>query len=214
MKEIEMLEANSTAYVYKTEASKRLGDIIGMKTDFEFIANSAEHAMRLMKLPENPHRERSLVIAALHDAILIRYRRCFKNGVRELVPTEIFEDIASYYIQLHDYLMDMSDKHVAHSVNEFEQNKVILVVSDKKENYGAIVKQIVMAARGSLLSLETCQQIVKLCNIIVSEYLDKVSLRIDADMDAEVAVLTNEQIRKFSVYNIEMNVGNIRKRRK
>jgi hypothetical protein len=51
----------------------------------------------------------------------IYYRRCFKSGVRTwLLRHEIADILGDELLDLHDALIDITDKYVAHSVNEME----------------------------------------------------------------------------------------------
>jgi hypothetical protein len=54
-------------------------------------------------------------------ASAIYYRRCFKNGVRiHLFRDDILDSLSTDMLALHDVLIDIADKHIAHSVNEME----------------------------------------------------------------------------------------------
>lgn len=64
---------------------------------------------------------------------IVVYARCFKSGVRELKlnPSELATKGAPFDNDIHKYLIALRDKHVAHSVNDFEQCDAIAVMIGK-----------------------------------------------------------------------------------
>jgi hypothetical protein len=69
-----------------------------------------------------PDPENLISRALIHSAVTA-YARPFKTGVREIqLRPDFFSPLGSSFdAELHDYLIDVRDKHVAHSVNEFER---------------------------------------------------------------------------------------------
>jgi hypothetical protein len=67
---------------------------------------------------------------ALSTAAVIRYCRCFESGVRARLAGESIKAIAPHLVHIHGYLFDLRQKHLAHSVNEFEANHVAIVLPD------------------------------------------------------------------------------------
>jgi len=66
----------------------------------------------------------------------IYYRRCFKSGVRIcLSRDEVVGALADDQLSLHDALIDITDKHVAHSVNEMELGCTTIDVSIDNEGH-------------------------------------------------------------------------------
>ncbi|RVT93147.1 hypothetical protein [Sphingomonas crocodyli] len=97
--------------------------------DLNLARQSFEEAAKL-GLPNN---ENSLSKALIHAAIMA-YARSFAGGVRGFrLNTEFFEAIwGSADIELHAYLYNLRDKHVAHSVNDFERATTVgVVVADQ-----------------------------------------------------------------------------------
>jgi hypothetical protein len=73
---------------------------------------------------------------ALIFSAVVAYARPFVTGVRPVrLSKEFFAPLAAGFDhQLHDYLIDVRNKHVAHSVNEFERcdATTVMVGSDDK----------------------------------------------------------------------------------
>ena len=89
----------------------------------------------IIRIQENdPDLKDSTVLSGLFIAILITYARCFTSGKREILqPEEIYNGLKGDPLGLHRYLIDMRNKHIAHSVNSFEQIQIGVFISDKKE---------------------------------------------------------------------------------
>jgi hypothetical protein len=64
---------------------------------------------------------------------VIGYARCFTTGVRalKLVPNDLTSKGAPFDYSIHKYLIALRDKHIAHSVNDFEQCDAIAVMIGK-----------------------------------------------------------------------------------
>lgn len=83
------------------------------------------------------------VKSALHEASLIKYRRCFSPGVRGGLS---HDDIASKLpgaVQFHKYLIDTASKFVAHSVSHFEDvSPVVHINAEGKVYNGAKIQKM------------------------------------------------------------------------
>lgn len=66
----------------------------------------------------------SEVTDAFSTAILVRYSRAFSSGVRKGLGDEALATLSSEQRQNHERLRAFRDKHIAHSVNAFEDTKV------------------------------------------------------------------------------------------
>jgi hypothetical protein len=68
------------------------------------------------------------------NSALVAYARCFATGVRRVrLNVDLFKglgDKAEEAEKAHTYVMDLRNKYVAHSVNRFEDLRVILLVGD------------------------------------------------------------------------------------
>jgi hypothetical protein len=64
---------------------------------------------------------------------VVVYARCFKSGVRALTldPSDLTARGVPFNYDIHKYLIALRDKHVAHSVNDFEQCDAIAVMIGK-----------------------------------------------------------------------------------
>ena len=80
--------------------------------------------------PANLH-SKSLLFSGV-----VAYARPFKTGVRKIrLDTNFFTSRGlELDLDLHNYLINMRDKHVAHSVNEFERCEATGIMVGTKEN--------------------------------------------------------------------------------
>ena len=59
----------------------------------------------------------------------VAYARPFKTGVREIkLNIEMFAEVAGVDPDCHSHLIALRDKHVAHSVNEFERCSTVAIM--------------------------------------------------------------------------------------
>jgi hypothetical protein len=96
--------------------------------DLEF-AEECLRAADNLGLPDNSN----LHSKALIFSGVVVYARCFKSGVRELTlsPGDLTTKGAPFDNNIHQYLVAMRDKHIAHSVNDFENCDAIAVMVGK-----------------------------------------------------------------------------------
>jgi len=123
-------------YVAKVdyEEAKKLADFASIYQDLSFTVDVLK---RLIQLVEEDN-EDSILTQSLWTAALISYVRCFSSGKRfgSGLQENIFEDLEydpeleDDPITCHRYYKNLRDKHIAHSVNPFEQVEVGLILSE------------------------------------------------------------------------------------
>ena len=74
---------------------------------------------------------------------VVGYARCFKTGVRALTldPGDLTARGAPFDYDSHRYVIALRDKHVAHSVNDFEQCDAIAVM-ENLNRYGEMEAEL------------------------------------------------------------------------
>jgi hypothetical protein len=73
--------------------------------------------------------EDAILQQALWTAALISYARCFATGVRQGLTPSIYERFEGEPRDVHQMYIDMRNRHIAHSVNPFEQIKIAAVLA-------------------------------------------------------------------------------------
>src|SRR4030042_6050618 len=117
------------------EEVKKLRDLTLILNDLLFTIDTLK---RLLELLKNKCNDR-VILESLWTTALIIYYRCFKHGKRENINTGIFKDknLEGDPLGCHNYYFNMRSKHIAHSVNPFEQIRLGLILTkDKKEIRG------------------------------------------------------------------------------
>ena len=98
-----------------------LADLTGIVNDFEGTIHFANQ-LKEMLLREPP--DYSLV-EPMTTAILVRYSRPFTTGVRRRINEEELSTLSPEQRLAHERFRLWRDKHIAHSVNVFEENQPV-----------------------------------------------------------------------------------------
>lgn len=105
--------------------------------DLDFVCHCAQRAVSMYD--EDGASRDDVVTAALWTAAVIAYCRCFSDGIRARLTVADVENLQiEGAADFHQYLRDMRDKHVAHSVNPFERVAVGVVLSPDKERVDGV----------------------------------------------------------------------------
>lgn len=91
--------------------------------DLHGISRDLEMARKLCLIAKdlgNDDANKEVAVDGLLSAALIRYMRCFSSGVRSHLKSEDMEELGDEVIEAHNFLKDFRDKHLAHSVNHYE----------------------------------------------------------------------------------------------
>ena len=95
-----------------------LVDLEGTKSDLEI---ACEFAVRLIDVISSPGAGTYVDVEALAIATIIRYARAFKGGIRKIDKPALLADLPSDILETHETILAWCDKHIAHSVNDFEE---------------------------------------------------------------------------------------------
>ena len=104
--------------------ANRLADMYGVMQDLEWLIALCERILRYRARGPRPD---SIEMEALEGAALIRYGRCFSGGMRTAFVLDA-QWIAKLPPELQAAHLDfkaLRDKHVAHSINDWELNTTI-----------------------------------------------------------------------------------------
>jgi hypothetical protein len=100
--------------------------------------------------------DRNLQSKALIFSGVVGYARCFKTGVRlvTLDPEDTVRKGTPFDMEIHKYILALRDKHIAHSVNDFEDCQAVAIVVGRPEagwrdggGVGVVIKQTVGISR-------------------------------------------------------------------
>lgn len=119
--------ANIAGYRFRVPEAARLASLAGIENDLCGVQEYCN--LLLTKKEEKPFP--STEWEAISSAAVVRYARCFSSGVRQRLSRSLFDDAEPNFAEGHNFFIEMRNKHVAHSVNEFEENDVLVQVSDQ-----------------------------------------------------------------------------------
>jgi hypothetical protein len=132
--------AEHTTYLFAVPQAARLGSLVGINSDLEYVVKYCD---RMIERYCGDHLKKSLfdIVGfttpldfldweALSVSACVAYARCFAKGVRGSLDATQLASAENDLRSLHDFITDMRNKHVAHSVNPFEENQVTVQVSD------------------------------------------------------------------------------------
>ncbi len=106
--------------------ARKFADINAILLDLNSVMETCKRLMQLLK--ENS--EDYILIESLWTAALIRYTRCFAVSKRTFCLSEdIYTSLPGDAVEVHQFYKNLRDKHIAHSVNPYEQIEVGLVLS-------------------------------------------------------------------------------------
>ena len=111
----------------KLEESKDFAEWLSIAHDLTHVIDATKQLYNLLEKDGND----STIIRSLWSSALITYIRCFTSGVRKSkLSANIFSHLEGDPIGTHQYYKDTRDRHIAHSVNIFEEIKIGIVPSD------------------------------------------------------------------------------------
>ena len=103
------------------EEARYLADLVGVEVDLQ-------SAIRLSKLLIRRFESSDYdadFLDSISTAIVVRYSRPFVSGVRRKIRIEDIPNLNKEELNKHKWLLETRNKHIAHSVNEFEESKVV-----------------------------------------------------------------------------------------
>jgi len=113
-----------------SEAAEYLAALYLVHKDFEFAGDCFEEALE-HGIPD----AHNLYSRAFLNSGVIAYARPFKSDVRQLQMTpEAFDGMNPVFDRtIHEYIVNLRSKHIAHSVNEFDYCRTIAAVVGTNE---------------------------------------------------------------------------------
>jgi hypothetical protein len=127
MKKIDMtkLKIDKALYTFRDPEALRLASLGGIEQDLQGVIDYC----RIMTERLNSSNFSYIENEAISSAAIIRYARCFVTGKRDRLRSELLSAAEPSMQALHKRIMAMRDRHVAHSVNPFEENAVTVEIS-------------------------------------------------------------------------------------
>lgn len=125
------------------EEAKKLADLGAIAQDLGFTMKTCSRLKKLLKEKSQD----SLLIESMWTVALIRYARCFATGKRFGLSESILDGLQGEPHKVHKMYIDLRNKHIAHSVNPFEQMAVGLILSSQNSSQRKILGVATMSMR-------------------------------------------------------------------
>lgn len=135
-----MQHRHETEYCFPVPQAARLASLIGLRSDMQQVL---AYCNRMIDRYSGSHLKKSpfdvvgfstpvdfIEWEALSTATCVSYARCFISGVRQSLDCKLLEAAESEYKALHNFVVALRNKHIAHSVNSFEENTVIVHIGE------------------------------------------------------------------------------------
>jgi hypothetical protein len=146
------------------EEARQTADLASYFQDLAFTINSLDRLQQLIK----DNGEHEVLAGSLWIAALICYARCFSTGKRFGLSEKLFESIEGG-VECHELFMNLRNKHVAHSVNPFEQVVVGLVLSPPSSPERKVEGVSILSQKLLHLESEGIQNLRRLALIAMKE---------------------------------------------
>lgn len=161
--EKENMTTNTFVEINLPEAG-HLADLTGIYID---LASAWSLAQFLRELFDSKKPDLTLV-DPLSIAILVRYSRAFVNGVRRGLGQEARKVLTKQQWDKHQRLREFRDKHIAHSVNAFEENQVVARYSVERVNEEGVTSVECNHARVTGLSSADIEDVIDLTTVLLA----------------------------------------------
>lgn len=146
------------------EEAKTTADLMSYFQDLAFTIDALD---RLQQLLDENVRD-TVLSGSLWIAALISYARCFSTGKRFGLSEKLFESIEGG-VECHQLYMNLRNKHIAHSVNPFEQVFVGLILSPPSSTERKVEGVSILSQKLIHLDSEGIQNLRRLAFIAMKE---------------------------------------------
>lgn len=156
---------------FDSDLAQEFAELHLVQNDFVF----ARDCLELVNKPEIPDVQNTIVKGLIIAAVLA-YAKPFMTGVRSIkLNSEFFASTELFDAEVHKYLIDLRNKHFAHSVNEFEYSKPVGIIVNSPDKsscaagFGANVFQ----------SIGVSKRIIQLSLPHISSMIEAIEVRIN-----------------------------------
>jgi len=148
---------------------------------------------------EDNRNESEVERCALFEAGIVTYGRCFSSGARTGLPNRIFVGALSRRRELHDAIMAVRNKHIAHSELKMEQSIVGCQLIDD-QNYGKRLNLIltILSMRRDAPKNDRLTALEAHCRAIVHEVIEPKILKSGRALREQLLQMPAEQIAKYA----------------
>ncbi|HWL01568.1 MAG TPA: hypothetical protein VNQ52_04260 [Microbacteriaceae bacterium] len=152
---------NEFRVVISSDSARELNDISSYERDLRLAAGYLRHYMG--SDIEGDH-DFGSPIDAMWTAAFVLYGRVFATGVRRAQKPGL-DRLTADERELHDYLVDVRNKYVAHSANGFEQSQTVAFLVELENGERAMTGTAVEQTALSRISRASAERFADLCDL-------------------------------------------------
>lgn len=152
-------------------------DTLASLTSINFDLTSALELCQYVQRNYAEQRAPSEVLSAFSIAALVQYSRAFTSGVREPLGEDAVAILTPEQQGVHDQFRLLRDKHIAHSVNAFEETKIQARYCEERVDAEGITSVNAVHCRVTGLAFDDFVQMEHLCRALLQHF--------DAQINAE-----------------------------
>ncbi len=215
---------NEKSYGFPISAADRFASLAGIRSDLERVIAYCD---RMISRYANPELEQTTfdIVGfttpfdfddweALSTAVCISYARCFASGVRQSLDSNLLNTADIELKALHEFVVNLRNKHIAHSVNPFEENLVTVHIDDRFRSAQEIETVAASHTRVAGLSTEVPAQLKRLAQW----WLDKVDEETAVERAKLLQIARNTPLSDLKAHGLPQprptsQTGDVRKRR-
>ena len=153
---------------FEMREAEELADLTGIRYDLDSARSLARKLQAVME-EEKPDFE---LVDALTTAILVRYIRPFSAGVRRRLKEETLDKLSESQRRQHERLRDFRNKHIAHSVNAFEENQPVARYVEERVDVEGVYAVECHHDRVVGLNSREAEDVIELTTFLI-EYVDR-----------------------------------------
>jgi hypothetical protein len=189
--------------------ARYLADLNGIQIDLQAAIDLCNCLLDIYRM-EKPDFK---LVEPISIAILIKYSRPFVTGVRKKLSIDAVSKLTKDELEKHNKFLALRNKHVAHSVNEFEENIVKAYYNDETIYTDGITSIGLGHARLSSISGYEAEQIIELSNKII-DYINMEMKTEKAKLLELVRSQPIDNVLKTGITVFDPKMTNVDKRRK
>jgi hypothetical protein len=175
----------------KSTKAKELADRAAIFQDLTFCVACCDRAIENLRAASQD----TVLIRALWTAALVAYARCFTTGVRFGLTSDLFDHFEGEPRETHEYYLDLRNKHIAHSVNPFEQIVIGAVLSAPDAATKSVEGIATLTGTNISESAESIEQLRTLATTAL-KYIARTGKELSAEVLEEAKTLPIEDLYK------------------
>ena len=175
---------------YSSENTIKYRDVVSVQYDLQNVVRQLEQHLKLPK-----QKETEIIRLALWNSAIVTFMKCFASGVRQYkISSSIFERLPGEPMRFYDFIKNLRDKHIAHSVSMCEEHLVGVVVNEGGLKSGIGHFSIIRVGEPD----RTVQQVVMMAKLALTEASDELK-RLQKVIDEELSQFDKADMLKWPI---------------